>query len=797
VLRIGEVEVREKRPHVYQKGHDVEGRFVRRGHAIGFEVANYDRSRVLTIDPVLTYSTYLGGSGNTANQSGDYAYAVAMDAQGNAIVVGATYSTNFPTKNGLYTEEATAINAFIAKLNPAGANGASLIWSTYLGGNTETQAYGVAVDSQSNVYVTGATDASNFPLMNAFQNAPASLCKSSGQSVLCQQGFVTKISSGGNQLVYSSYLGGANNVNAGNAIAVDRSGDAWVAGSTEATDFPATSSSFQDILSGGTDGFVSMVNPSGSQLVFSSYIGGGNTDNLLAIAVDSAGNAYVAGYSYSINFPLVNAYQAALPEAGARTSVVAKINPNATSPLVYSTFLGGSNAGGFLASIAVDAKGNIYVAGRTEATNFPVTANALQTGAVLGSVGSGNIGATVAELNPAAQGPAQLVYSSYLSGGSFDEAYAIGLDSSGRIVVGGNTQSPNFPTTPNAFQTVYSGDVTNGSSTNKAFLSIVDPSVAGINGLVYSTLYGGSQSDTLLDMALNAAGTTATIVGSATSSDLFVTPSAYQPALSSQYGAAFIATFNLAQSGPVVAAMTNAASFAAGNTTFAPGEIVTLFGTNLGPQTLVDAELDPNTGLLASTLAGCQFVVNGTPTPLVYVQADQVSAILPYELTPNIGASLISYGQMVCNSVPGNVFEFSVVAANPGIFAAAGTTQGAILNQDGSYNTASNPAAGGNDCDDLRNGRRRVDTGWAGRQDRDWTDQYDPHPSAAGHGHVRYDCIAHADLRRSRSQRSGWFVADRRSSSFGADTGQCSDCREHWQIRQPKRDNDRSEVANF
>jgi uncharacterized protein (TIGR03437 family) len=699
VLRIGDVEVREKRPRIFQgaqqDAREIDGRFVRRGRAIGIEIANYDRSRTLTIDPVLTYATYLGGSGNVLNQVGDWAQAVAMDAQGNVIVTGTTASKNFPTSNGLYdVSPGSPVNAFIAKVNPSAATGhASLLWSTYLGGALTTQGYAVAVDSQSAVYVTGITEAPDFPLVNAFQTSlsTGNSCKTfQGNQVACLTGFVTKFSSAGDALLYSSFLGSTGGDNEPTAIAVDSAGSAWITGYTRAEGFPLAGNSIQNVLSSQQNGFVSQVSPTGSRLLYSTYLGGNSLDALDGITVDSAGNAYVVGWSQSTDFPMVNAYQAALLSNTTQAGVVVKINPNVRPSLVYSTYLGGANGGTQLNAVSVDTNGNVFVVGETLSPSFPVTANAIQTGAALG-IEAG----VVAELDPAAQAAAQLEYSTYLTGGFSDVATAIALDSTGRIVVAGGA-SVYFPTTPDAFQTSFgNGNRASGAPT-KAYLAIIDPMAAGLKGLVYSTFYGGSQSETLDDMALNPAGTSATIVGQATSKDLFVTPNAYQPESISQFSEGFIATFALAQTGPTIAAMVNAASFAAPNANFAPGEIVTLFGSNLGPQALVGAELDA-TGHLASTLAGCQLLVNRTPAPLVYVQANQVSAILPYELTPLIGGSLNNYAQMVCNSVPGNVFEFLAVAADPAIFSAAsnGTGQAAVLNQDGSYNSASNAAAAG------------------------------------------------------------------------------------------------------
>jgi uncharacterized protein (TIGR03437 family) len=690
VLRIGDVEVREKRPHIFQDEEagrrEIDGRFVRHGRAVGFEVADFDRSRTLTIDPVLEYATHLGGSGNASDQAGDQALSVAMDSAGNAVVVGTSFSTNFPTKTGLYPDPGAIINGFIAKVNPAGSLGPSIVWATYFGGSVHTEAESVALDSTGNVYVTGLTYASNIPIQGGFQTTNPNSANA--------HAFVAKLSAAGDKLIYSSYLGGAR-TDVAYSIAVDSTGSAWVAGATNSGNFPVKGNAYNTFLKGSQDGFVSRVSADGSQLLYSTYLGG-ETAALFAITVDGAGSAYVAGYSASPDFPIVNGYQPVYPSNAVRSGVVAKINPSATSSLVYSTYLGGATDGTILFAISVDGKGNIYVGGRSASPEFPVTANAVQTVASFPNGQLSGTAAVVAELNPAAQAGAQLEYSTYLGGGTLDEVLGIGLDSSGRIVVGGTTGSPTFPTTPDAFQAAFLGTQANGTYPNKGFLSVIDPTLSGTKGLVYSTLLGGHQSDTFNALGVNAAGTTATIVGQATSSDLFVTASAFQPKLSSPYGDAFIATFNLAQSGPVLSSMVNAASFATHNTNFAPGEIVTLFGSNLGPEALVGAELDP-TGHLSNMLSGCQFLVDGTPAPLVYVQAGQVSAILPYELTPQIGGALANYAQMVCNGVGGNVIEFAAVAADPAIFSATQTGQGqaAILNQDGTYNSASNPASGG------------------------------------------------------------------------------------------------------
>ena len=281
----------------------------------------------------------------------------------------------------------------------------------------------------------------------------------------------------------------------GYSIAVDSTGSAWVTGATNSGNFPVKGNAYNTFLKGSQDGFVSRVSADGSQLLYSTYLGGENAA-LFAIAVDGAGNAYVAGYSASPDFPIVNGYQPVYPSNATRSGVVAKINPSASSSLVYSTYLGGANDGTILYAISVDGKGNIYAGGRTASPEFPVTANAVETVASFPNGQLTGIAAVVAELNPAAQAGAQLEYSTYLGGGTLDEVLGIGLDSSGRIVVGGTTGSPTFPTTPDAFQATYLGTLANGTYPNKGFVSVIDPTLSGTKGLIYSTFLGGHQSDT-------------------------------------------------------------------------------------------------------------------------------------------------------------------------------------------------------------------------------------------------------------------------------------------------------------
>ncbi len=331
---------------------------------VQFQVAPYDHSKLLFIDPVLSYSTYLGGSNI------DYGYGIAVDSSGNAYVTGQTYSTDFPTMNPL--PEATCAgscsNAFVAKLNAAGS---ALVYSTYLGGSNYDYGYGIAVDSSGNAYVTGDTGSTDFPTVNPIQ-------ATNKKEIDGANGFVTELNAAGTALVYSTYLGGSTD-DYGQGIAVDSSGNAYVTGITQSTDFP-TVNPLQGTCGGGCSGnaFVAKLNFNASStphltLVYSTYLGGSNYDIANGIAIDSSGNAYVTGVTNSTDFPTVNPLQAT--NYGSDDGFVAELNP-AGSALVYSTYLGGSG-GDTSQGIAVDSCGNAYVTGYTQSTNFP-TVNPLQ-----------------------------------------------------------------------------------------------------------------------------------------------------------------------------------------------------------------------------------------------------------------------------------------------------------------------------------------------------------------------------------------------------------------------------------
>ncbi len=525
VLDTKEGEFQLKHLRVYQKVNGAEkkiaARYVLKGkRRVAFEVAEYDRHQPLVIDPVLSYSTFLGGN------SYDGAYSIAVDASGNAYVTGWTSSTDFATTSGAFqtTFGGGDFNgdAFVTKLNPTGS---TLVYSTYLGGSSNEYGHYIAVDASGNAYVTGVTSSTDFATTSgAFQTTYGG-----GLS----NGFVTKLNPTGSALVYSTYLGGNGGNDTGYGIALDASGNAYVAGLTESTNFPTTPGAFQTINGGQRDAFVTKLNPGGSALVYSTYLGGSSDEEYggLCIAVDASGNAYVTGDTYSFDFPTTSgAFQTTHDGGGGADAYVTKLNPTG-SALVYSSYLGG-NSIDVSEGIAVDTSGNAYVTGGTTSTNFPTTSGAFQT------TNGGSYDAFVTKLDSTGSA---LIYSTYLGGNSIDFGTGIAVDASGNAYVTGATTSTNFPTTSGAFQT------TNGGSYD-AYLTKLNSTG---NALIYSTYLGGNSQDAGDGIALDASGN-AYVAGYVIGSANFpTTAGAFQVAYGGGYSDAFVAKFTSSYSAQI------------------------------------------------------------------------------------------------------------------------------------------------------------------------------------------------------------------------------------------------------
>lgn len=345
-------EMRQHRPIAYQETNGrkvkIAARYVMgRRHQIGFKLGRYDSNRPLVIDPVLSYSSYLGG----ADQ--DIANAIAVDPSGNAYVTGQTYSLDFPTTPGALQTVLGGVgsgDAFVTKID---ASGTALLYSTYIGGDGDDSGQGIAVDSSGNAYVTG-------------QGGLAETPGAYGPGVI----FVTKLNATGSAIIFTSRLGGETTLVSG--IAVDNSGAAYVTGYSNSSTFPTTPGAFQSNTGCcGFTAFITKFNPTGSSLVYSTYLGRNSFGR--AIAVDAAGNAYVTGEFTDVSFPTT---PGAFQTAGSGVApFVTKMNP-AGSALAYSTIVGSGN-GGSGRGIALDSAGNAYVTGVVFTPDFP-TLNPVQ-----------------------------------------------------------------------------------------------------------------------------------------------------------------------------------------------------------------------------------------------------------------------------------------------------------------------------------------------------------------------------------------------------------------------------------
>jgi hypothetical protein len=448
---------------------------------VSFALGPYNSNRALIIDPVLSYSSYLGGSG--------YASHIAVDNAGNAYVLGFTSSTDFPTTPGAFqrvNNAAAGSNAVVTKFN---STGTTLLYSTYLGGsgNPEDDAFGLAVDSSGNAYIAGSTKSTDFP------TTPGAFQRVNNAGAGGNSAFVTKLNSTGTALLYSTYLGGTLGGSA-HSIAIDSGGNAYVTGGTISVDFPTTSGAFQRVNNGGGgsgNAYVTKLNSTGTALVYSTYLGGSLGAGTTGIAIDSGGNAYVTGYTTDRNFPTTpGAFQRSNHVQGMYpTTFVAKLDSTG-SALVYSTYLGGSEYNEAF-GIAVDSSGNAYVAGYTSAADFPTTPGAFQ--GVNNALPSYYSNVFVTKFN--STGTA-LLYSTYLGGGNEDVANSLAVDSSGNAYVAGVARSTDFPTTQGAFQRVNKGQ---GSPASNAFVTKFNSTGTA---LLYSTYLGGSDGASAGDSAL-------------------------------------------------------------------------------------------------------------------------------------------------------------------------------------------------------------------------------------------------------------------------------------------------------
>ncbi|MEW6745192.1 MAG: hypothetical protein AB1486_20765 [Planctomycetota bacterium] len=489
------------RPCTYELGPDGTRQAVECSYRLlgvdrfGFDVPGRDRDRALVIDPGLTYGTFLGGS------SQDSGLSIALDASGEALLTGYTWSPDFPTTPGAYDTSCNGgyYDAFVAKL---GADGSTLLYATFLGGADVDWGLAIAVDASGAAVVTGATKSSDFP------TTPGA-CDTSHNGSLDL--FVAKLSADGSNLLYATFLGGSGDEE-GQAIALDAAGAAVVAGTTGSADFPTTPGAYNTSFNGDPyDAFLAKLSADGSMLLYATFLGGWETDEGEGVALDASGAALLTGYTASRNFPTTpGAYDTSF-NGDPYDAFVAKLDAGG-STLLYGTYLGGSDADEG-AGVALDGSSAAVVVGETFSADFPTTQEAFDR------TYNRHGDAFVAKLS---EDGSTLLYGTFLGGTSQDRGHAIAFDASGAAAVTGFTWSSDFPTTQGAYDASFNGE-------GDAFVVKLHPN--GSN-LLYGTFLGGASQDRARAIALDASGG-ALVLGHTESPDFPTTPGAYDTSYNS------------------------------------------------------------------------------------------------------------------------------------------------------------------------------------------------------------------------------------------------------------------------
>jgi uncharacterized protein (TIGR03437 family) len=671
-------ELRQRKPTIFQERNGqrvlIAGGYVLAADGeIRFSLGRYDRNLPLIIDPVLF----------ALEQGVILITAMAGDPAGNVYLTGTTFSSVLPTTvgavqpsfgggacpeipviGGQYTTACP--DAFVIKLNPTG----QLVYATYLGGDGSDGGNAIVADSSGNAYVAGFTSPSPTSSVNNFPITPnAAFPKPSSTG---NDGFISKLNPAGNQLLYSTFIPNA----APAGIAVDPQGNVYLAGTTipQLLPFPVTPGAFQTTSSTPDNtGVVAKLNADGSAFIYATYLGGSGAAGASGIAVDPKGNAYVVGSAQSADFPTTpGAFQTKIPSPTGG-AFVTKIAPTGAS-LVYSTFLDGSGDvdDGFKA-IRVDAQGDAIVLGITSLDDFPVTPGAFQpTGpsAPWEAPDNQNASGFLSKLNPTGSA---LVYSTYIAGG-----LALDVDNAGNAYVLG-TATYGFPTTAGAYQPCSHGG-----------LNDILAAEFGPDGkLIGATYLGGSgEDDATAIVALG--GGSIYLAGFTDSSDF--------PGLVGLPNLQFVAKILIndpnQSSGPCLAyAIQNAATFV--EEPVVGGEVVTLRGTKIGPQNAAFEQLGPD-GKVSTELAGVQVLFDIYPAPLLYVQSQQINAVVPWEVALSPQSNNPTLVQVKYNGTSSNVSSIALALAAPGIFLTNySMQQAAVLNADGTPNSLSNPAKRG------------------------------------------------------------------------------------------------------
>lgn len=473
VLITNSGEMVHRRPKVIQNGKEVAGAYrVRVDNHVQFALAEYDRSQPLIIDPVVEFSTYIGGSAL------DVPSGIKTDAQGFSYLVGTSRSAIGPTLDPFQQVAGFSQDAFVLKLSPSGDR---LLYYVFLGGDFDEYAQAIGIDANGNAYVGGDTRSLNFPTRSPLQAAMGGGFK---------DGFVVKISPDGRNLVYSTYIGGSREEDV-EAIAVDNTGGVYIASTTYSIDFPVTPGCFQPRNAGAPDGYIAKVSPAGSSLVWSTYLGGSGLDTIRALELDAAGNVVIAGAADSSDFPVANGYRTM--HRGGREAFAAKLSSDG-SKLLWSTYLGN----GQVFDLTMDSAGDLYMSG--VAGQLFETKSAAQS-----TYGGGQF--DVFAMKVSANGD-QLIYATFIGGQDLEFQNAgIAVDSQGSAFVTGWTGSRDFPV-KDSLQSFR-------GNPHDAFVTKVSPDG---RQFLYSTLIGGNGDDRGTAITVDNAGNVF-LAGSTSSSD--------------------------------------------------------------------------------------------------------------------------------------------------------------------------------------------------------------------------------------------------------------------------------------
>ncbi len=442
----------------------IKGNFKLKGlMTYGFNlISEYDSTRDLIIDPLI-YSTFVGGSGY------EYDWGFAIDSNANTYVSGPTGSNDFPNTTGVIKNKNVGGDIFVFKLN---SNGSSLEYSTYIGGSNHENSKDIVIDSNNNIYITGATNSANFPVtINAFDSTYNGY----------EDVYVLKINSMGSLLIYSTFIGGSQN-ETGMGITIDTYGQAYITGLTESIEFPNTINEISILDYKEYDVFVLKLNLQGSSIIYSTVIGGSKADHGWEIIIDRIGNSYVSGTTESNNFPITkNSYDETFN--GIIDAFIFKLNPNG-SKLLYSTFLGGNDSDRGR-GLAFDSNGNLCVCGTTYSSDFPIT------NGVYDNTYNGADDIFVLKLN---QNGSSLLFSTFIGDDNRDNSPDIALGPNDNIFISGTAHSEDFPVTADADDILFNGSA-------DAFVLELNP--LGTK-LLYSTFIGGSDIDASSNMALDS-----------------------------------------------------------------------------------------------------------------------------------------------------------------------------------------------------------------------------------------------------------------------------------------------------